>query len=117
MTQSAIDDLVARHRPGHALEQGFYRDTDVFEREIERIFLKSWLYVGHQSQVPEVGDFFLFRIAGESIIVVRSADDQINALVNVCRHRGSRVCLDEHGSAARFVCPSMPGPTILKAVS
>ena len=105
MNQSDIDELVASHQPGHALERGFYRSADVFETEVQRIFLKSWLYVGHHSQVPEIGDFFLFHIVGESIIIVRSADDQINALVNVCRHRGSRVCLEEQGSASRFVCP------------
>ena len=105
MNQSAINQLVAAHRPGHALQQGFYRSAEVFEKEMQRIFLKSWLYVGHHSQMPEVGDFFVFHIADESVIVVRSADDQINALINVCRHRGSRVCLEEQGSASRFVCP------------
>ena len=105
MNQSAINELIATHQPGHALQQGFYRSAEIFEKEMQRIFLKSWLYVGHHSQVPEIGDFFVFRIAGESIIIVRSADDQINALINVCRHRGSRVCLEEQGNAARFVCP------------
>jgi len=105
MNQSPIDELTASQLPGHALQQGFYRSAEIFEMEMQRIFLKSWLYVGHHSQVPEIGDFFVFRIAGESIIIVRSADDQINALINVCRHRGSRVCLEEQGNAARFVCP------------
>ncbi len=105
MNQSPIDELIASQQPGHALQQGFYRSAEIFEKEMQRIFLKSWLYVGHHSQVPEIGDFFVFHIAGESIIIVRSADDQINALINVCRHRGSRVCLEEQGNAARFVCP------------
>jgi len=93
------------HRPGHALGQDFYRREDVFEIEVNRIFLKSWILAGHQSQVPEVGDFFVFEIAGESIIIVRSDTSHINALLNVCRHRGSRVCLEEQGHTARFVCP------------
>ncbi len=105
MNPSAINELIARQKPGHALERGFYLSAEVFEKEVQSIFLKSWLYVGHHSQVPEIGDFFTFKMAGESIIIVRSADDQINALVNVCRHRGSRVCLEEQGNAARFVCP------------
>lgn len=100
-----INELVAAHRPGHALGQDFYLREDVFEIEVERIFLKSWVLAGHQSQVPEVGDFFVFEIAGESIIIVRSEGDRINALLNVCRHRGSRVCLEEQGRTARFVCP------------
>ncbi len=105
MTPLPINELVAAHRPGHALGQDFYRRKDVFEREVERIFLKSWILAGHQSQVPEAGDFFVFEIAGESIIIVRSDGERINALLNVCRHRGSRVCLEEQGHTARFVCP------------
>ena len=102
---TVIDELIASHKPGHALAQGFYRSAKVFEKEVGRIFLKSWILVGHQSQVPEAGDFFVSRIAGESIILVRSDAKRINALVNVCRHRGSRVCLAEAGHASRFVCP------------
>jgi Rieske 2Fe-2S family protein len=105
MTRLSIKELVAGHRPGHALGQDFYRRDDVFEGEVERIFLKSWILAGHQSQVPEAGDFFVVEIAGESIIIVRSDAGRINALLNVCRHRGSRVCLEEQGHAARFVCP------------
>ena len=52
MNQSAINELIATHQPGHALQQGFYRSAEVYEREMQRIFLKSWLYVGHHSQVP-----------------------------------------------------------------
>ena len=101
----AIDELIAGHKSGHALAQGFYRRADVFEKEVESIFFKSWILVGHQSQVPEVGDFFVSRLAGESIIIVKSDAEQISALVNVCRHRGSRVCLAEQGHTTRFVCP------------
>ena len=48
-----------------------YKDPAIYELEIRHIMLKSWLYVGHQSLVPERGDYFLFEIAGESVIVVR----------------------------------------------
>jgi Rieske 2Fe-2S family protein len=97
--------LIASHKPGHALAQGFYRSPEIFEKEVQRIFLRSWILAGHQSQVPEPGDFFVCTMAGESIIIVRSDAGRINALLNVCRHRGSRVCRDEQGQVARFVCP------------
>jgi Rieske 2Fe-2S family protein len=96
--------LLAQQPVGHALLQGFYRDAEVFEREMERIFLRAWLYVGHQSEIPETGDYFLFEIAGESVIVVRSSASEVSALVNVCRHRGSRVCLERSGRAKLFAC-------------
>ncbi|MGH8316204.1 MAG: aromatic ring-hydroxylating oxygenase subunit alpha, partial [Steroidobacterales bacterium] len=87
-----------------ALPGVVYKDPAVYEEEIQRIFLKSWHYVGHQSQIPTRGDYFLFEMAGESVIVVRDAEGNINALLNVCRHRGSRICDAATGHEARLVC-------------
>ena len=100
-----ISSLAKEQKPGFALQQPFYRDAEIFEREISRIFLKSWLYAGHASQVPESGDYFLFEIAGESVIVARNKEGEIRALLNVCRHRGSRVCLEASGNQRMLVCP------------
>ena len=100
-----IPGLIAAQPAGHALNQDFYGDPRVFARDVERIFMRDWLYVGHASQIPEAGDFFVFAIVGESVIVVRGADGEIRALVNVCRHRGSRVCTETRGSTQSFCCP------------
>ena len=89
---------------GRSLPGVLYADASVYEQEIQRIFLKAWLYVGHQSQIPERGDYFLFEMAGESVILVRDAEGGINALLNVCRHRGSRICDAATGHEARLVC-------------
>jgi phenylpropionate dioxygenase-like ring-hydroxylating dioxygenase large terminal subunit len=89
---------------GTGLPGVVYRDPDVYEAEIRRIFLKSWLCVGHGSQIPNSGDYFLFDMAGESVIVVRAADGSVNALLNVCRHRGSRICEAPSGHESRLVC-------------
>ena len=66
--------------------------------------LKAWHYVGHHSMVPERGDYFLFEMAGESVIVVRDGEGGINAFMNVCRHRGSRICDATAGRESRFTC-------------
>ena len=105
MSPLVIRDLIARQKSGFALQQEFYLSSEVFEQDVENIVLKSWILVGHQSQISEVGEFFVSKIAGESVIVVRSDEQSINALINVCRHRGSRVCLESEGRASRFVCP------------
>ena len=102
---SEIGELVARQSRERALEQAFYRDPAIYERERERIFLNHWLYVGHHSQIPAPGDYFQFEIDRESIIVARGEDGEIRALVNVCRHRGSRVCREARGNTKAFVCP------------
>jgi Rieske 2Fe-2S family protein len=103
MTRS-WQELVKAYVPGHALPHELYQGDDLYEAEIRAIFLRSWLCVGHQSQVPKSGDYFLFEIAGESVIVVRGQDGAINALLNVCRHRGSRICDQPTGHEARLVC-------------
>jgi Rieske 2Fe-2S family protein len=91
-------------QPGHALPRALYQDPDVYEAEIRRIFLKAWHYVGHASQVPGRGDYFLFEIAGESVIIVRDGEGRVNALLNVCRHRGSRICDAPAGRESRLTC-------------
>ncbi|TDJ18637.1 MAG: aromatic ring-hydroxylating dioxygenase subunit alpha [Deltaproteobacteria bacterium] len=105
MSPHSVESLLERQPKGSPLLREFYSDPEIFERDIERIHLRHWLCVGHQSRVREPGDWFRFDIAGESIIVVRGRDDLLRALVNVCRHRGSRVCYEAEGSARMLVCP------------
>lgn len=100
-----LSGLIARHRPGFALEQPFYCDGAVFEQDMERIFRRLWLLVDHDSRIPETGDYFLFEIAGESIIVIRGEDGAVRAFYNVCRHRGSRICLEPSGRRKVLACP------------
>jgi Rieske 2Fe-2S family protein len=66
-----------------------------------------WHCAGHVSMIAGVGDFFTVEIGGESIIIARAADGEVHALLNVCRHRGSRVCNERSGTAKNglFVCP------------
>jgi Rieske 2Fe-2S family protein len=87
------------------LEKVFYEDPDIYERDIDRIFMKVWLYAGHQSEIPNPGDFFLYELAGESVIISHGNDGEIRALMNVCRHRGSHVCWEKKGNSKRFTCP------------
>lgn len=91
-------------QPGHALPRAVYHEPVVYDSEMRRIFLKSWQYVGHASQIPDKGDYFLFEIADESVIVVRDGEGRVNALLNVCRHRGSRLCDAVAGHESRFIC-------------
>jgi phenylpropionate dioxygenase-like ring-hydroxylating dioxygenase large terminal subunit len=100
-----LTDLVTRQPRGHSLLQAFYTDEAVYRRDIERIFMRHWLCAGHESMASNVGDYFLCEVGEESVIIVRGADRKLRALVNVCRHRGSRVCLKKQGNAKVLVCP------------
>jgi len=100
-----LDDLLAAHVPGTTLPQAFYVDPDVFQEDLERIFLRSWLFAGHSCEVAEPGDFFTFAIGDESLIVVRDQAGTVHAHFNVCRHRGSRLTYEACGQARALVCP------------
>ncbi|MEX2124028.1 MAG: aromatic ring-hydroxylating dioxygenase subunit alpha [Woeseia sp.] len=100
-----IAELVAGQQPGRPLEQRFYTDPDIYRLEVERILTRNWVLAGHVSQVPAPGDFLVTTMANESAIVVRGSDGMIKAFANVCRHRGSIVCLEQSGSVKKFECP------------
>jgi Rieske 2Fe-2S family protein len=85
--------------------QPFYCDDDVFALDMKKVVCRKWLLVDHVSRIPEPGQFFLYEVGQESIIVIRDSDSEINALFNVCRHRGSLVCLEKEGKRARLTCP------------
>jgi Rieske 2Fe-2S family protein len=102
--EKQIIELVENQRERYALSREFYTDPDIYQRDIERIFLKSWLYAGHQSEIPNPGDWFLFEFAGESLIVAHTMEGEVTAMLNVCRHRGSRVCLEQKGCDKRLIC-------------
>ena len=105
MDNQAISALIDSHQDYVALDQEFYTDADIYERDISEIYLKSWLYAGHVSEIPKTGDWFLYELAGESVIIVRNSAGDINSLLNVCRHRGSKICLENKGNNKALVCP------------
>ncbi|MBV8496240.1 MAG: aromatic ring-hydroxylating dioxygenase subunit alpha [Gammaproteobacteria bacterium] len=98
---------IAAQRPGHALGREFYCEPEIFALEVERLLMRHWHCAGHQSQLPEPGDFLTVDFCGESLLIVRGQDREIRAFYNVCRHRGSRVCSESAGHARGgvFVCP------------
>ncbi len=101
----SIAELVRAQRPGWSLEQRFYTDPEVYRRELARIITRNWILAGHESELPAAGDFKVLTVASESAIIVRTRDGDLRAHANVCRHRGSLVCLEAHGNVRKFECP------------
>jgi choline monooxygenase len=81
-----------------------YTSKAFFDREVDGIFLKSWLFVGRDEQIAKVGDFFVVDLLGESVLVTRTAEGNARAFHNFCRHRGMRLA-DNSGNKRLFVCP------------
>ena len=85
---------------------GVYTDREVFRREQRAVFHGPWLYVGHESEIAQPGDYKTTFAGVQPVIVTRGADDgEIRVLLNRCRHRGASVCQDESGNANYFRCP------------
>lgn len=96
---------LAEHRSGHSLPAELYLRSDVFELEFHSLLGRHWIALGHHSLIPKSGDYFVTKLAGESLIVVRDAHGQVQVLANVCSHRGSRLCGSASGNVRAFVCP------------
>ena len=102
---NTINELLNYQQEDWSLDQKFYKDTSIFDLEKHNIFYNSWIFIGHESQIPNKGDFFVYKLLDEEIIVLRNKENKVKAFFNVCRHRGSRVCLEEKGNTSRFSWP------------
>ena len=78
--------------------------SEIFTLEQERIFNRSWLYVGHASEVPRPGDFCRRMVAGRPLFMIHGRDGKVRIFINSCLHRGALVCRQDSGNAGSFVC-------------
>ena len=92
-------------KPNFAIAPYFYRSHLVYQKELSELVFRSWLYACHISEIPESGDYQLFEIGEDSVIIARDAQGELHALMNICRHRGARVCEEPSGNRKTFVCP------------
>ncbi len=98
-----VNDLRALVRDDR-IHRNVFVDPDIFVLEMERVFGRLWIFVGHESQVAKPGDFFSTRIGTQSVVMVRHTDGAIHVLYNRCGHRGARVVNEESGNARTFRC-------------
>jgi Rieske 2Fe-2S family protein len=100
-----IDYAVPAHMP--TLPRQYYQDESIYREELEKIFYRRWLMACRAEEVARPGDYVIVPVGDESIIVVRGADGDVHAHFNVCRHRGTRICMEEHGhfDSGDIVCP------------
>jgi Rieske 2Fe-2S family protein len=87
------------------LAQRYFVSPEVFAEEQDRIFSKEWVLVGHQNQIAEPGDYFVTKVASESLIIVRDKAGEVHGFYNVCRHRGTRLREDRNGHLSAIQCP------------
>jgi phenylpropionate dioxygenase-like ring-hydroxylating dioxygenase large terminal subunit len=82
-----------------------YNDAEIFALERDRIFASCWVFLAHESEIPNPGDYVVRRIVDDSFIVARDEDGVVRVMFNMCLHRGMQVCRAELGNASHFRCP------------
>lgn len=82
-----------------------YTDPAIFQAELENIWYRTWVYVGHESEVANANDFVLKAIGPQSIVMTRDRSGKVHLLLNRCSHRGNQVCSQQKGNARSFTCP------------
>ena len=103
MSDIEVRDLV---RTGEGLiSRRIFFDPDIYRAELENVFARCWLYLAHESQIPDPGDYTTNYMGEDPVLIWRGMDGEVRAFLNSCRHRGMRVCRTDAGNARQFACP------------
>lgn len=98
---SRYDDLIR----GDHVHGSLYTDPAIFQEELKKIWYRTWVYVGHESEVPDAHDFVMKSIGPQPVIMTRDAAGKVHLLQNRCPHRGNEVCQQAKGNSRTFTCP------------
>lgn len=101
---AAIDAKSLIDVEGGLIDRSIFIDPEIYQLELARVFARCWLYLGHESQLQNPGDFLTTYMGEDPVIVCRGTDRRIRAFLNTCRHRGNRVCRLDEGRATHFTC-------------
>ena len=100
------NDRIAALVRDDSVHKSVYTDPEIFKLEMARIYGRAWIYVGHDSQVPNPGDFHATRIGDQDVVMVRASDRQVHVLYNRCPHKGAQVVPEGCGNTGKFFrCP------------
>ena len=87
------------------ISREIFVNEEIYQRELEQVFARSWLFIGHESQIEKPGDYFISGMGEESVIMCRDRESKVHVFLNSCRHRGMKVCRYDEGNTPVFTCP------------
>jgi 3-phenylpropionate/trans-cinnamate dioxygenase alpha subunit len=86
------------------ISRRIFIEDEIYQEELERIFARCWLFLCHETQIPKPGDFITTYMGEDSVLVMRDTSGRVGAFLNVCPHRGNRLCRADNGNASAFIC-------------
>lgn len=102
ITSAVIED---KANGVYRCRRDIFTDKDLFDLEMKHIFEGNWVFLAHESQVPEPNDYFTTWIGRQPVVVTRDKDGELHAMINACAHRGAMLCRRKHGNKGSFTCP------------
>ena len=87
------------------ISREIFNNEEIYQQELELIFSRAWLLVGHESHIPKAGDYMVSYMGEESVILCRDRKNEIHVFLNSCAHRGMKVCRYDEGNVPVFTCP------------
>ena len=93
------------HRGDYRLHRSAFTDTSLFELEMKHIFEGNWIYLAHESQIPNNNDYYTTQMGRQPVFIARNRQGELNAFINACTHRGAQLCRHKRGNKATYTCP------------
>lgn len=102
-----IDELLVENPETgeYKVHRSVFTDQTLFDLEMKYIFEGNWVYLAHESQIPEINDYYTTYIGRQPIIIARNKDGELNAMINACSHRGAQLCRYKRGNKSSYTCP------------
>lgn len=82
-----------------------FTNPELFELEMKHLFESNWVYLAHESQIPDNNDYYTTSIGRQPIIITRDKQGELHAVINACAHKGAMLCRRKHGNKGSFTCP------------
>ena len=97
--------IVDREKHIYRCHRSIFTDPQLFDFEMKHVFEGNWLFLAHESQIAQPGDYYTLTLGRQPVIITRDKKNELHALINSCAHRGAMLCRRKTGNKSSFTCP------------